>query len=92
MDQGAEGDFDFFHGESHPDAIPRTHSERHPDVRIDFGFVFRAPAIRIKFFGIGIIILVVMEGEGRDGDDGTFFNCDSVVRHVFVAFSFHPDE
>ena len=85
MDQGAEGDFDFFHGESHPDAIPRTHSERHPDVRIDFGFVFRAPAIRIEFFRIGIIILVVVEGKCRDRNDDAFLDVNPVVRHVLVA-------
>ena len=90
VDQGAEGDFNFFHGESHPDAVPRTHSERHPDVRIDFGFVFRAPAIRIEFFRVGIIILVVVEGKRWDGDDDAFLDVNSIVSDVFVALPFHP--
>ena len=46
-DDGAQGDFQFFHGESHADAVARTQSERSISVWVDLVLVLRRPPIEI---------------------------------------------
>ena len=43
FDKSAEGNLNFFHGKSHPDAITRTHSEREESILIQVAFIFSTP-------------------------------------------------
>jgi len=45
-DDGAQGDLQFLHGESHADAAARTQSERRVRVRVHVVLVFRRPSVR----------------------------------------------
>ncbi len=45
FDKGAQGNFHFLHGESHADAVARSHSEWHENVRAGFDFTVRVPPV-----------------------------------------------
>ena len=48
LDDGAERNFQFLHGEPHTDAVAWTQSERKESVRVQVVFVLRCPTLKIR--------------------------------------------
>ena len=48
LGDGAEGDFQFFYGEPHTDAVAWTQSERKESVGVQVVFVLRCPTLKIR--------------------------------------------
>jgi len=67
-DDGTQGQFDFFQGEAHANAVARTHTESHEGVRIEIGLILRCPSVKRFLFNLDIpdrVLKTVLTGRGR---------------------------
>lgn len=67
-DDGTQGQFDFFQGEAHANAVARTHTESHEGVRVEIGLILRCPSVKRFLFNLDIpdpVLKTVLTGRGR---------------------------